>query len=357
MDYTKDDASEAEICEKAQEEVGQATLGSENEAENSSQLQETLDLIPDQDAEAQRFAMEFLKKVIRIRGVKIIREDFLRQEMHKLGYGQDSIEAAINSTPLESGMDIKQLDEIAKRAIAFETNKSAAFSFAAGIPGGLAIFASVPTDLLQYYVHAFRIMQKLAFIYGWQDFIGDLDEVDDETIGMLTIFLGVMLGIGSANVSLARFAQQVARPAIQKQIANRALTKTLWYQPMKQVLKLVGVKVTKESFARTVTKAVPLVSGVISGAMTFASLRSQSLRLQNHLRQLPPPGVDAADYLAKLHLAEKEQKSSVMREFTSNALSVARTGVESGLASLESGSKNVKDTLRSKMKKFQNEKD
>lgn len=357
MDGARDDASKEEICEEAQEEMGKVALDPESEAENSSQLQGTLDLIPDQDAEAQRFAMEFLKKVIRIRGVKIVREDFLRQEMHKLGYSQDIIKVAINSTPLESGIGIKQLDEIAKRIIAFETNKSAAFSFATGIPGGLALFASVPTDLLQYYVHAFRIMQKLAFIYGWQDFIGDLDEVDDETIARLTVFLGVMLGIGSANMSLMHFAKQVARPAIQKQIANRALTKTIWYQPMKHVLKLVGVKVTKQSFARTVTKAVPLVSGVISGAMTFASLRSQSLRLQSHLRQLPPPGVDAADYLAKLRHAEKKEHSSVMREFTSNAISAARTGVESGLANLESGSKNVAGALRSKLNQLKKDKD
>ena len=32
----------------------------------------------------------------------------------------------------------------------------------------------------------------------------------------------------------------------------------------------------------------------MSGGMTFVSLQSQSTRLKGHLRELPPPGVDAA---------------------------------------------------------------
>ena len=34
--------------------------------------------------------------------------------------------------------------------------------------------------------------------------------------------------------------------------------------------------------------------------MTLVALRTQSTRLQKHLRELPPPGVDAAQYLAAL---------------------------------------------------------
>ena len=123
---------------------------------------------------------------------------------------------------------------------------------------------------------------------------------DNETLGKMSLFLGVMMGVGGAASSLTTFAKQVARPALQKQIAQQTLTKTAWYGPMKQTLKLIGIKISKDSFAKGVTRTVPVIGGVISGGMTLVALRTQSTRLQKHLRELPPPGVDAAQYLAAL---------------------------------------------------------
>jgi len=249
-----------------------------------------------QDAEARRYAMEFLAKVVRLRGVKIDRECYLRQELHKFGVSEAQVMEAIERTPVQAGVALPLVDEVASASIEFETRKSALVSFTAGLPGGAAMLATVPGDVVQYYVHAFRVMQKLSYLYGWKDFLGDLDESDDETIGKLTLFLGVMMGVGGASASLSRFAQQVARPAVEKQVAKQALTKTSWYQPMKKTLAVIGLKVTKSSFGRTVSKAVPVVGGLISGGMTLVSLKSQSERLRNYLRELPPPGVDASDY-------------------------------------------------------------
>lgn len=197
-------------------------------------------------------------------------------------------------------MSLERLDRLAEAAISFETQKSAAVSFVAGLPGGFAMLATVPADVTQYYIHAFRVMQKLAYIYGWQDLLGDLDDADDETVGRLALFLGVMMGVGGAANSLSMFAKQIARPAIQRQIAKQALTKTVWYPVVKKTLAVVGVKVTKDSFAKTVTKVVPVAGGVISGGMTFVALKGQSARLRKHLRELPPPGVDAAEYRSAL---------------------------------------------------------
>ena len=267
--------------------------------ESSTSDDETLsDIVSEQDEQAQRFAAEFLKMVIRLRGVQIDRDDYLRQELRKLGADDDTIALALETTPVQASLTPAQLDQLAVATITFETRKSAAISFAAGLPGGFAMLATIPADVTQYYVHAFRVMQKLAYLYGWKDFLGDLNEIDDETLGKMSLFLGVMLGVSGAASSLTTFAKQIARPALQKQIAKRTLT--AWYGPMKQTLKLIGIKVSKDSFAKGVTRTVPVIGGVISGGMTLVALKSQSTRLHKHLREIPPPGVDAAEYLAAL---------------------------------------------------------
>lgn len=288
-----------------------------------------------QQSDEVAFAEEFLKKVIRIRGVRVERSAFLQQELQKLDLGRVTIDRAVATTPVQAGVTVAQLDGLAAASISFETSKAAALSFAAGLPGGFAMVATVPGDITQYYVHAFRVMQKLAYFYGWQNFIADLDEVDDETLGKLAVFLGVMMGVGGASASLTTFASQVARPALQKQITQKALTKTAWYGPVKSTLKLVGIKVTKDSFAKTVTKAVPVAGGVISGGMTLVSLRTQSGRLKEHLRELPPPGVDAAEYRSAVEAADAEVAAATGR------LTLARGNIEGAAGHAASGMKGV----------------
>ncbi len=295
------------------------------------------DLIGEQNREAEEFAKSFLKTVLRLRGVRIDREQFLRSELHKRGIAREVIDEAIATSPAAAGIDVVLLDDMANAAIAFETRKSSALSFAAGLPGGFGLLATVPGDVTQFYVHAFRVMQKTAYVYGWQSFLEDSKEVDDETLGKLSMFLGVMLGVGGASSSLTVFAASVARPAIQKQVAGKALTKTTWYPVMKSTLRVIGVKLTKDSLAKTVTKVVPVAGGVISGGMTFVTLRGQSKRLMEHLRELPPPNVDAAEWRALVTHADAEEAlrdNSVLSSVggaVSNATETASTEARAAL--------------------------
>lgn len=317
------------------------------------------DILNEQDQEAEEYAIKFLTTVLRLRGVRIEREQFLKAELHKQGIGQADIARAVEDSPAAAGIDPALLDEIAKSSIDFERNKTSSLSFAAGVPGGFAMLATVPGDITQFYVHVFRIMQKLAYIYGWQSFLEETENIDDETLGKLAGFLGVMMGIAGAAGSLRHFALNVARPAIEKRIAKVALTKTVWYAPMKQTLRVVGVQVTKQSFARTVTKVVPLIGGVVSGGFTYVTFNAQSSRLMEHLRELPPPNVDAAEYLAALKRAEEahakgkkqtddaddsgESKASAAKRLTRGiapAFKNARSAVSDRMSALRSSKDN-----------------
>ena len=321
-------------------------------------------MMDEQDGEAQQFAIAFLKKVIRLRGVRIDRAQFLKAELHKRGIGATAIERAIRENPAAAGISLVMLDAIAASAIDFETGKSTALSFAAGLPGGFAMIGTVPADITQFYVHAFRVMQKLAYIYGWQSFLDDIEDIDDETLGMFAAFLGVMMGIGGASTSLSFFAVQVARPAVQKKIASVALTKTAWYLPMKQTLRIIGVQVTKQSFAKTVSKVVPVVGGVVSGGLTFVTLKVQSKRLMTHLRELPPPNVDADAYMATVKLADEmaPQRTKALADAfafpdTSRAVSGAKNlgGAIAGTAGTVGS--NVTGLFKAKKKKIQSDED
>jgi len=111
-----------------------------------------------QEDEAQRYAVAFLQKVMRLKGVAIERDHFLRSEFRKRGVADERVELAISTSPAAAGMDSDLVDSIARDVIDFETKKSTVLSFSAGLPGGLAMLGTIPADVTQYYVHAFRIM-------------------------------------------------------------------------------------------------------------------------------------------------------------------------------------------------------
>jgi putative membrane protein len=196
---------------------------------------------------------------------------------------------------------------------------------------------AIPADLMQYYAHALRIMQKLAYLYGWRDLLNDMDEVDDETIGILAVFFGVMLGVGGAAQSLTTFARSVAMPAFQKQFAKQALTKTSWYPVMKHSLKYIGVQVTKDGLASGASKAIPVVGGFLSGGMTFVSLQSQSHRLKNHLRELPAPGVDAEVWKQAVSDATPDDQEPGVLDNAQQVLESTTKAVTSGAKTAASG--------------------
>ena len=246
----------------------------------------------EQASSAEQHGLDFLKKVVRFPGVRINRDEFLRQELAKLRASEEVIERALATSPALAGVPLLALDTLADETITYETNKSAALSFAAGLPGGFAMLGTIPADLMQYYAHALRIMQKLAYLYGWRDLLADVDE-DDEMIGVLAVFFGVMLGVGGAAQSLTAFTRIAARTAYQKHVTKRALMSITWYPVVKYSLRVIGINITKSSFTKGASKIVPVIGGFVSSGLTFMALQTQSARLKGHLRELPPPGIDA----------------------------------------------------------------
>ncbi|MFI2778717.1 hypothetical protein [Streptomyces sp. ALB3] len=226
-----------------------------------------------------------LSGAARLPGVRVDREAYLRTALAR-HCSEDEVRRATEETPAAAGIPLAVLDRVANESIRYETAKVSALSAAAGIPGFIAMPATVPADLAQYVGHMLRVAQKLAYLYSWPDlFSVDNDDLDDATKGVLTLFFGVMFGTQSANAAVGKVAEAMAQQ-VAKKLPQKALTQGVVYPVVKKVAGYLGVEMTKQTFAKSVSKAIPLVGAAVSGGLTFATFRPMSRRLKTHLAGL-----------------------------------------------------------------------
>lgn len=228
---------------------------------------------------------DVIREVVKIPIVKVDREKFLRKELRRY-YPKEVVDQAIMHNPAYVGIGRKCINSIAKQVINYETNKVAAISFAAGIPGGFAMAVTVPADIAQYFGFMIRVMQKLAYLYGFEDFRLNEDEISDDTLNQMLVFFGVMFGVQGANTAVKKIAEAAANK-VAKSLARKALTKTAIYPLVKKIATKVGIQMTKEIFAESVSKVIPVVGGVVSGGLSYITFKPCSLKLMKSFKELP----------------------------------------------------------------------
>lgn len=217
-------------------------------------------------------------------GVKINREKFLRNEF-KIHYDENVVNQAIETTPLLAGIPKEDVDKIADEVIQQERLGVSGIAAALGLPGGVAMAAAIPADIIQYYAYTLRAAQKLMYLYGFPQIISDEEDIsiDSPTMNMLIVALGCMFGVAGANNAMKALAKALGT-GVEKQLMKKALTKGTIYPIVKSVAKWFGVKMTKEVFAGFFKKAIPVVGGVIGGGITYASFKPCCDRLKNNLK-------------------------------------------------------------------------
>jgi hypothetical protein len=244
----------------------------------------------DQNISADGDKADIWNKVLRtamnVPGARVDRSAYLQRELANY-VGSEQIEAAIAMSPQRAGIPPEIIRKISESTIAWHKTGVTTTSIAAGIPGGWWMAGTIPADLTQYFWHVIVVLQKLAYLHGWPELLKDGQELDDETLHVLTIFVGVMLGAAGAGKVLADLAERISKEVIVR-LPKEALTKWGLYTLAKEIAKWIGVKLTKEGFARIVAKAIPLISGAISGAITWWSFSRMSARLHSHLENLRP---------------------------------------------------------------------
>ena len=214
--------------------------------------------------------------------VKVDRNTFLMNEFSMY----DNADQLRDKRPIDL-FDAEAIERAARGVINSHLATATVTSTAAGIPGGLAMAATMPADIAQYYWHVLVVAQKLGYLYGWPDLLDDKGQITEGTRNVLTLFVGVMFGAQAASKLVGEIAKQVSLQAA-KRLPQQALTKTMYYPVVKQVAKWIGVKMTKDTFGRGIGKAIPILGGVLSGAITAFSFKPMAEKLQKHLREEMP---------------------------------------------------------------------
>lgn len=282
---------------------------------------------------------EVITKAIQIPGVKVDRRRFLSEQFVSIA---NNLEEILDKGPIGAGIQREEIVVLSKKLILTRTSQSSVASFVAGMPGGLAMAATIPADILQFFGMSLRLAQELAYLYGAQDLWenGDLD--DEKVRNQLILYCGVMFGVSGAVSGVRVLSTQLSKTALKK-IPQKALTKTFWYPILKKIANFIGINLTKKTFAQGVSKAVPVIGGVISGGINFASMMPMANRLNETLDKATFNYSDEEfneDIEIIMNPDKSEEKVSISKKF-SNGINNAALGISKFIS--KSGKKNEND--------------
>ncbi|MGL4662187.1 MAG: EcsC family protein [Culicoidibacterales bacterium] len=222
--------------------------------------------------------MQVLDNAIKIPGVKINRTAFLMQT-----YNLSATDA--ENKNIAEIITLEQMDKAAKKFITTNVTQSSAAAFALGLPGGFAMAATIPADIMQNFAFSLRLAQQLAYIYGFDNLFTENNEVDNETRYTFIAFLGIMFAVSGSGSVLRAMAPNVGK-YIAKQTMKATLTKTTWYPMLKKISGIVSSKtLTKKGLSSFASKAIPVVGGVASASINVATMIPMANRLKNELRK------------------------------------------------------------------------
>lgn len=238
----------------------------------------------DQNNDGQLTIEDIIIVALKVPGIKINREEFLKKELEN-NCTTEEIYKAITTTPIQANISSETIEKIAKSVIQYERLCVSGISTALSLPGGIAMAATLPTDIAQFYGYMLRAAQKLLYLYGFPEIdINDSQILDSATMNTLIICMGVMYGVAGANSALKSMAKALSI-GVEKKLINTALTKGTIYPIVKSISKWFNIRMTKEIFAGFFKKSIPVLGGVIGGGITYATFKPCCERLMKTLQE------------------------------------------------------------------------
>lgn len=236
----------------------------------------------------------FLTKVGNVPGIRVDRMDYLQKTFARKH--KSELSGIISKGPLAAGISKEEVSKMADQAIWAEAWPTTLISAGTGVFGGATMVAAIPADILQFYGHIFRMMQKLMYLYGWEENIFDEDNnIEDSTMNMLMLYMGVMFGISAAGKLIAQITSHAAKKLLRDvpiRVIRAFFTKQAVREVIKKIIKAVGVKTAAKMTISAGSKTVPLIGAITSGVFTTAFFIPMAKRLK---KQLADGEVDYTD--------------------------------------------------------------
>lgn len=120
----------------------------------------------------------------------------------------------------------------------------------------------------------------------------------------------------AGGAALINKAASMAATQAGKKVANKALTKTVWYPVVKKVAAMLGQKITRQTVGSAVTKVVPVL-GVVSQARlpmpSSAPWANASPTSSSTTSTAPSPKKDLKNELNPEFLKELEEQDELAR--------------------------------------------
>lgn len=216
---------------------------------------------------------------VRIPGIKVDRDKFLTEVFSS---EETDIQNILDNGPINANISRERLNELADELIASRTNESSAVPINEELPDDLEIKKVIPSETLLFFSSAARLAQELSYLYGSQDFWKN-DRINSENVrSQLILYCGVMLGVSGAVSGIRVLTAQLADSSFKK-LPQKVLTKTALYPIIKQVGKVMGVKITKSKITKGFSNALPKVGGFVSGGLNYATMKTMAQRLHTAL--------------------------------------------------------------------------
>jgi len=225
-----------------------------------------------------------LMLALRMPGVVVNRNAYLCRQLSK-DFPQANLHDIVKDPVEFRKIDMYIRLKLARGSIKYHRYTVSGIAFGLGAPGLLALPFTIPADLAQFYYHTLVLMQKLLYLMGWPDLNIKDASVDDETLTYIKIFVGAMHGVHAARSVINAVSHEVS-VQVMKRLPRIALTKTFIYNLTKVIARWLGVKITKQIFAKLVGRSIPIVGGVISGSITYAAFGSMSYDFLDYLSGL-----------------------------------------------------------------------
>lgn len=230
-----------------------------------------------QEEKNYNIVISMIEKATKLPMVKVNREEYL-VDLFKPRNEVDKRELLEKGPHKLYDMDV--LKKAAYQEVAALTRRTTLISAGTGLGSNPALAVGLGSvDVLQYYGNLINMLQKISYIFGQGDFFSLDNKISDENKEKIMLYLGVMFGVSVTGGAFAKLSRPIGI-SLGKRITKAALTKTNWYPALQKALLLVlSKRISKDTVGRTVTKGVPILGSVVSGAMTYATFKPMGRKL------------------------------------------------------------------------------